>query len=164
MNPDIRISTGYRDHPKIRKLRKILGGDGIASHIFLLCEAGKYAFDGKLKDMDVADIEEAASWRGEPGLFVHTCVDLRLLDNDPECYSIHNWPKWNKWAATFPIRSAIARKNIAKRWEERDRRVKKTQGKQKHSISRITDGNTDSNTPSPTPSLKGSGGGWHPYT
>ena len=91
MNQDIRISTGYPDHPKIRKLRRILGGDGITSHVFLLCYAGKYAFDGKLKDMDVANIEEVASWRGEPGLFVRTCVDLRLLDNDPDCYSIHSW-------------------------------------------------------------------------
>lgn len=165
MNQDIRISTGYPDHPKIRKLRKILGGDGITSHVFLLCYAGRYAFDGKLEEMDVADIEEVASWRGNPGQFVQTCVDLRLLDNEPDCYSIHNWPKWNKFAATFPIRSETARANIAKRWEKRDKLARESQKNQHDDTDAITngktDGNSDGNTPSPTPSPspKGSGGG-----
>jgi len=161
MNQDIRISTGYPDHPKIRKLRKILGGDGITSHVFLLCYAGRHAFDGKLEEMDVADIEEVSSWRGNPGQFVQTCVDLRLLDKEPDCYSIHNWEKWNIWAATFPKRSAIAKKNIAKRWKKRDSEAENTQEKQRYNTIGNTDRNTNGNTPSPTPtpSPKGSGGG-----
>lgn len=125
MNTDIRISTGYPDHPKIRKLRKLLGGDGVLSHIFLLCYAGKYAYSGELKHMDASDIEEVARWRGEPGVLVGTLVELHLLDNKPGNYSIHNWQKWNKYAATYDIRSATARKNIAKRWEKRDEEFEK---------------------------------------
>ena len=79
MNKDVRIATNYPDHPKIRKLEKRLGAEGIKSHVFLLCFVARVTPSGSLKDMDVEDIELAARWKGQSGQFVDTLVDLRLL-------------------------------------------------------------------------------------
>lgn len=142
MNKDVRIGTNYPHHPKIRKLKKLLGSDGVMSHVFLLCFVAQTCPSGTLKAMDAEDIAQVAQWRGNPEKFVSTLVELRLLDNHGENYTIHNWLRWNLFAASAPKRSEIARANIKKRWEKKEKLI------QAHN----TDSNTDSNTPSPSPS------------
>lgn len=153
MNTDVRIATSYPDHPKTLKLKKMLGADGVMSHIFLLCYVARVTPSGELKDMDAGDIAAVARWTGDPKQFVHTLVDLKLLDNRGDTYSIHNWQKHNYFAMTAPIRSEVARRNINKRWH------KKNKVKQEVNTDGITDANTDSNTPSPSPKMEGRGNG-----
>jgi hypothetical protein len=146
VNKDIRIGTNYPYHPKIRKLRKLLGNDGVVSHIFLLCFVGQNEPGGMLKDMDVEDIAQAAQWKGNPQEFVDALVELRLLDRNSETYVIHNWLRHNLFAASAPKRSEIARANALKRWN------KKLKVIQEVDAIGIADGNADSNAPSPSPS------------
>jgi hypothetical protein len=145
MNKDVRIGTNYPEHPKIRKLYKRLGGEGIKSHIFLLCYVGRHCFDGVLKDMDADEIEAVAKWRGDSNQFVDTLYELKLLDKNSNTYSIHDWLDWNMFAASFPVRSRIARANIKKRWEKKTKLIQENN----------TNGNSDSNTPSPSPRREG---------
>lgn len=148
MNKDVRIGTDYPHHPKIRKLRNVLGDGGVVSHIYLLCFTARICPSGELKDMDMEDIAIAAQWKGNVGEFVNTLVKLKLLDKRGNHFVIHNWLRWNLFAASAPKRSEIARANIKKRWDKKNEII------QTHN----TNGITDSNTPTPSPSPKGEGG------
>lgn len=116
MNKDVRLGTNYPDHPKIRKLEKRLGAEGIRSHVFLLCYVARITPSGTLKDMDSEDIEIAARWKGQPGQFVDTLVDLRLLDRNGETFSVHNWPHHNFYCVTTAARSRSARRSAIIGW------------------------------------------------
>ena len=142
MNKDVRVATNYPNHPKIRKLEKELGAEGIKSHIFLLCSAAQYFPSGELKDLDSEDIEILAQWKGEPDHFVTALLKLKLLDNQGDHFSIHNWLRWNLFAASAPKRSEIARANAKKRWEKKEKLIQ-----QDNAI-----GNANGNAPSPSPS------------
>ena len=65
-------------------MEKILGAEGVVSHIDLLCFVARVTPSGTLKDMDVEDIEIAAKWKGERGKFVSTLLELRLIDKNSE--------------------------------------------------------------------------------
>lgn len=116
MNRDVRIGTNYPYHPKTRKLKKILGAEGVMSHTFLLCFAAQTCPSGVLKDMDVEDIAQVAQWRGEPDEFVQTLLDLRLLDQNSSNYSIHNWELHNFYCTTTAARSRSARRSAIIGW------------------------------------------------
>ncbi len=118
MNSDIRISTGYPDHPKVRKLLRRLGAEGIKSHIFLLCKVGYLKTKGVLHDFDVDVIEDTAQWTGERGKFVEVLMsdDIRLLELKDGVYQIHDWEYWNPWACGSEERSDQASKAAKARW------------------------------------------------
>jgi hypothetical protein len=153
MNNDVRIGTDYPHHPKIRKLRNQLGDAGVVSHIFLLCFTARICPSGELKDMDMEDISMAAQWKGNAEEFVNTLARLKLLDSRGNYFAIHNWLRWNLFAASAPKRSEIARANIKKRWEKKNEII------QTHNTDGNTDGNWDRSSPSPSPSPKGEGEG-----
>jgi hypothetical protein len=111
------------------------------SHVFLLCFVAQTTPGGTLKDMDVEDIAQVAQWRGDPDEFVGTLVELNLLDNRGDTYSIHNWQKHNYFCMTADARSRIARENANKRW-----RKKRKVNQEDNAI-----GNADSNAPPPSP-------------
>lgn len=156
MNKDVRLGTDYSNHPKIRKLYKELGAEGVMCHTFLLCNTAQYFPSGEFKDMSVEDIATLADWKDDPELFLNALLKVKLIDNNGDTYSIHNWLKHNLFAATAPKRSAIARANIKKRWDKKTKLIQKdsTDGKSDG----ITDGNSDAipegYTPTPSPSPK----------
>jgi hypothetical protein len=140
MKQDLRLDANYLDNPKIKRLRASLGDTGIVSHIALLCYVRRIFPEGKLHDMTSIEIEDAARWQGESGLFSATLERLRLLHQNGDGYEIHDWYEHNRFAATEPIRREIARNAVNKRWEKRG-----------VNTSRNTSSNTNSNTPSPIP-------------
>lgn len=130
MNTDIRLSTGYLDHPKIRSLHKILGPAGVLAHVALLLWVGRtrpYYRDGILRDFDAEDIAQAARWRGNPEEFTSTLLELRLLDNSAAGYEIHNWKIHNAYAASFDARSRSARRSSIISWLIRRNIITKSQ-------------------------------------
>jgi hypothetical protein len=156
MNKDVRIGTNYPDHPKVLKLVKQLGAEGVMSHVFLLCFVARTRPSGVLEGMDAEDIAEVAKWRGDPNEFVNTLVELRLLERNGINYEIHNWLRHNLFAASAPKRSEIARANIKKRWDKKTKVIQRDD----------TDGNTPTKesvyTPSPSPSPRREGEGHSP--
>lgn len=118
MNKDVRLGTNYPYQSKIRKLQKELGAEGVMCHTFLLCSTAQNFPSGEFKDMDAEDIAILTQWKGEPDLFVNTLVKLKLMDNKGQHFSIHNWLRWNLFAASAPKRSEIARANALKRWKK----------------------------------------------
>ena len=117
------------------------------------------AFDGVLKDLDAEDIGHIAHWGGEAESLVNTLLELKLLERNTDELVIHDWTHWNNFAATFPIRSEIAKKAVAERERKRRERLKKQYDKSNRSSERSSIGSSPSPTPSPTPSPSPNGVG-----
>ena len=120
MNADIRLSVGFPNHPKTVKLERRLGFQGIRSLLALWTWAAQNRPDGNLggangrstvvqRPLDEEDIEIAAQWPGEPGLFVATLVTLGWLDRTERGYLLHEWEQHNPWVAAATNRSDKAR-------------------------------------------------------
>lgn len=107
---DARISVGYCDHPKTKKLIRRLGFEGFYYHckLILWCRLNKPM--GYLDNMDVEAIELAVDWKGEPGALVTALCEVRLMDYD-ECideYRMHDWDDHQPWAVKTDERRASA--------------------------------------------------------
>ncbi len=120
MNTDIRISVQFINHPKTIKLERRLGFQGVKSLIELWSWAALNRPDGNLgggndrlttvqHPLDEEDIEIAAQWPGEPGVFIETLVELRWLDQNEQGYTLHEWLQHNPWVAGVDNRGNKAR-------------------------------------------------------
>lgn len=109
MNQDIRLSVDFWDHPKTIKLEKRLGFDGPRCLQRLWMWAANNRPNGVFYDMDSEDIEIAAKWEGDPGLFIHALLELKWAESDGEVISLHSWQERNPWAASSPERGDKAR-------------------------------------------------------
>jgi hypothetical protein len=118
-SPDFRVSSGFRDHPKVVKLERLLGEPGVLAWLELLAYTSLQRPDGRLSSMDAEDIAIAARWKGEAAQFIDILLNLRLLDRRGKVLGLHNWPIHNGYAAGFNRRSEHARKAVNARWEKR---------------------------------------------
>lgn len=179
MNKDVRLGTNYPDHPKTRKLKQLLGAEGVMSHTFLLCFVARVTPSGVLKDMDVEDIAQVAQWRGDPNEFVGTLLELRLLDKNSDTYAIHNWPKHNFYCASAAARSRSARRSAIIGWLIRRNFISRkskippeinldqdpekiAEQIQRFNAERNAHCNAERNAPSPPPPPRGEGSGSDP--
>ena len=108
MADDARISTALPRYPKTVKLQRRLGPSGCWSLICLFLWVADNRPNGDLEGMTVEDIEIAADWDGDDGVFVQTLSDVRFLDGQPGAYTVHDWQEHNPWAASQPERIAKA--------------------------------------------------------
>ena len=72
MNSDIRLCIGWNTNPKIVKLRRKLGADGVLGLIALWTYAGSQRTDGVLTGMDDDDIAIVADYPGDSTRLVAT--------------------------------------------------------------------------------------------
>ena len=93
MNSDIRLAIGFWDHPKIVKLERRTGLEGVKSLLLLWQWVAQYRPNGYLLGTDWEDIEIASRWHGEGGKFASVLEDLRLIDplEEGKGYRIHDW-------------------------------------------------------------------------
>ena len=94
--PELKLCTSSRLHPKIKRLKRMLGADGVLGLYNLWCFCIEYRKDGKLTGMEPLDISEAADYQGDEHEFVEMLVGLKLLDADGGVYSIHGWSEYNQ--------------------------------------------------------------------
>ena len=109
MNTDFRVAVDFFSHHKARKLKKRLSSDGLISLLQLWAYAAKLRTDGELSGMDAEDIEIAACWDGEDGVFVAALVEVGFLDQNGDSYTLHDWVENNSWAADAVDRQDKAR-------------------------------------------------------
>lgn len=107
---DCRIAVGFITHPKIVKLRRRLGADGVLSLIALWAWTAGNKPSGSLAGVSDEDLEICAAWPGAPGSLIAELTELRLLDGEEGERSIHDWQEHNSWAAGAEMRSQKARK------------------------------------------------------
>jgi len=109
MNTDIRLSLGFLDHPKTKKLRKRLGADAVLCLLRLWMWVAEYRPDGKLTGMDVEDIELASSWQGEDSAFVDALNECGWIDVVGDDFFVHDWTEHQQYACKTEERSDKAR-------------------------------------------------------
>ena len=106
---DARLSTGLPHHPKTKKLIRRLGADGAWSLVCLFLWSAQNRSSGNLFGMTDEDIEIAAGWEGDDGVFISALQEVKFLDGDASNRRIHNWSKHNPWAAGAEARSESAK-------------------------------------------------------
>jgi len=94
--PELKLCTSSRLHPKIKRLKRKLGADGVLGLYNLWCFCIEYRKDGKLTGMDSLDISEAADYPGHEDEFVDVLIGLKLLDANGGMYVVHDWCKYNQ--------------------------------------------------------------------
>ena len=111
MNTDIRLSVGFWQHPKTKKLTRRLGLEAVRSLqiLWLWCAVNRPG--GQLSGMDNEDIELAADWQGEENAFVTALCSIGFLDGSDGNLSLHGWQENNTWAAASDMRSDASRLN-----------------------------------------------------
>lgn len=113
MNKDIRLSVGFFDNPKTVKLQRRCGVEGIISLQKLWIWTAMNKPNGDLSGMDSEDIEIAAKWEGEPGLFFSSASGS-FIDIDGDKIKLHDWEENNSWAAGAEDRADKGRFNRLK--------------------------------------------------
>jgi hypothetical protein len=109
MNRDIRLSVGFFDHPKIIKLERQLGHEGILALMRLWLWVAQNRPSGLLSGMDDEDLSIAARWKGEATAFKDVVTRLKLLDIVDDTYQIHDWQEHNAWQSEAENRSNASR-------------------------------------------------------
>jgi hypothetical protein len=111
MNTDIRVAIGFKNHPKTKKLNKVLGADGVLSLIYLWTYTGQHCYKtGLLDGLDESDIAEESGWKGKPEVFINALVSIGFLDRTPQGYQIHDWIKENPYCTQSDERHERAMK------------------------------------------------------
>ena len=118
MNIDIRLSLEFFDHPKIGKLEKRLGLEGVLCLLKLWAWAAKNRPSGKLEGLDIEDVEFVARWKGDEGEFVAALLAMRLLDEVSCGFAIHDWEDHQAYASKSDERSSKAKKAAEARWSK----------------------------------------------
>lgn len=117
---DIRISSSFPAHPKTKKLKRRLGGNGCWALTCLWTWAGGNRHDGDLSGLTDEDIELAADWDGEEGALVNGLIEVGFLDGIQGERKLHDWAEWNPWASAKGARVAKARNAARARWQCQD--------------------------------------------
>ena len=118
---DIRVSLGFFDHPKTLMLNKSLGLEGVFCLLRLWAFAALYRPTGVLLGMQAEEIELAAKWQGEAGLFFAELKRLHWLDCEGEDPNLHDWKDWQPWIIGATARRAKARKAAQASWSKRQK-------------------------------------------
>lgn len=118
------MSTGFKNHPKIKKLKMTLGCEAVLSFLFLLAVVAENKPEtGEIPATETLDVALAADWDDNPDEFVETLVKLRLLDPiENKGWRIHDWTDHQ-----VEIQAAIRRRERARhaalaRWEREKER------------------------------------------
>jgi len=152
MNRDFRVAVGVFRHPKILRLKKELGAEGVVSLMTLWAHTAENKPDGVLTGMNTTDIEIASGWNGVAGKFVRTLVSLHLLDKLDRGYVVHGWRDHNEYAFHAPARSEKAKKAAAARWGGDATSIDKQCSEHGEAMPVASSGNAPSPSPSPSPS------------
>lgn len=109
MSDDIRVSVGFLSHHKTKMLIRRHGYEGVVRLLALWAFCRQNKPTGRLEGMTAEEIEVVVDWSGEEGAFVVTLLDLKWLDQDEECFVVHDWHDHNPYAASSEERSDRAR-------------------------------------------------------
>lgn len=116
MNADIRISTSLPRHPKYKRLKRLLSESPMEYLVSFWCYVASYAPTGELTGWNCDDIEEAAEWRGDKGLFFSSMIEVGFLSEKDQGYYPHDWEDHQPWVVGSEERSKAARKASQARW------------------------------------------------
>jgi hypothetical protein len=105
---DIRVAASWPHHPKRRKLKQLVGAEGVLALIDLWCFAGENRPDGVLKS--AGEAEEVTSWSIRRKGSLHAAlVECGWIEADG--VTLHDWKQEQPWIVNRDRRVASARTN-----------------------------------------------------
>jgi hypothetical protein len=114
---DIQVNANFLQNPKIVKLRRRLGSDGVLALLQLWCHARMDRPDGDLGLISNEDLEIVSGWNGENDVFADTLADLGLIDrHDDASTSIHDWNEHESFSMKSSKRVDAGKKGAITRW------------------------------------------------
>jgi len=124
MVKDIRIATSFPDHPKHKRLMRLIGPMATYYLIRLWVIASQAKPKGFLAGWDESDIAEAAGFPQdrEPHVLVKALMDCGspgFLEIINGVYYLHDWEDHQGWVCGAPERSESAKKAARARWAKR---------------------------------------------
>lgn len=148
MKNDIRLDKAFPNHPKTRKLRRLLGGDGVDCLIALWCFAGEYRTKGRLERLSPDDIAETVGWKGKPEDLINALQAVGFIDDMDGLLILHDWDVHQPFIFNADERSAAAKRAIEKRWRKKSGFVEKQEKKNTERINSVIQNDYDTNTDS----------------
>ena len=116
MNIDIRLAVGWNRHPKIVKLKRKLGADGVMALVSLWTFCGENRTNGVLSGMDDDDIAIAADYPGDTKELIGALESLRLIERNGNDWAMHDWEDHQGYAIHAEARAEKARRAAEARW------------------------------------------------
>ena len=129
MNTDIRIDIRLPRHWKYRKLKRAIGTAPMEYLIVFWGTVAEQKPDGNLIGWDSADIEDAAGWDGEPGVFCAAMMAAGFLDETETGFLPHDWADHQPWAVGAEERSEKARSAAKAKWGKTSKEEKSAAAK-----------------------------------
>ena len=129
MNTDIRIDIRLPRHWKYRKLKRAIGTTPMEYLIVFWGTVAEQKPDGNLIGWASADIEDAAGWDGEPGVFCAAMMAVGFLDETETGFLPHDWADHQPWAVGAEERSEKARSAAKAKWGKTSKEEKSVAGK-----------------------------------
>lgn len=162
---DIRVSCGFFDHPKAKRLHHELGPEAIIALQRIWMFAAQYRPKGNLTGLTTVDIQGIAEW-SDPRDLVGALVRIGFIEKGRDCLRLHDWSDHNRFAFFGPERIVQSRKAAKTRWQAKRGNPRRRKGSKRDADSnadRNAEGNADRNAernaPIPTPTPTPVGGG-----
>lgn len=92
--PWFRVDPGWRNHPKVKRLRMALGVPAVLHVMDVWCFTAAYYPSGKLP-VDGPFLEQEVGWTGAEGALVAVMTKERLLDVSLGGFVVHGWREMN---------------------------------------------------------------------
>ena len=117
---DIRLDINFCEHPKTKRLIRVLGFEAPFALLKLWTSAAKHYPKGVLKDLDEYDIADLTDWSGDPKQLVEALTDpkINFLEKVDGQYQLHDWEENQPWIFFQDERVEKAKKAARARWGE----------------------------------------------
>ena len=148
---DIRIQSELPRHRKFKRLKRIVGPGAMEHLVTFWCTVAEQLPNGALNGWSNDDIEDAANWDGEAGVFISAMVESGFLDVNETGFEPHDWAENQPWASKARDRIESARKAGKASVCVRRERYGTAQPPNDSRTDRSKTVPNDSRTPSPTP-------------
>lgn len=143
MNIDIRLSLGFYDHPKTKKLKRRLGQGGIEHLQRIWLWAANSHPSGNLTGVDCETLAIVANWDGDEKELCNALSEIGWLDGEEGSFTLHGWEEHQQYVIKSEARSISAQKAANSRWEKLKACAPHTDGMRSAYIEQTT-GNAES--------------------
>ncbi len=126
----LEVDEDFPEHPKTVRFCAVIGDPNSWTHLFKLWRwCCKFQHDGDLTSYSNSEIEQAAGWTGETGVFFQAAADAGFLDiqratrNGERTCTVHNWMNRQGKALSKLIseRDRLRKYRLSKRGEKDDK-------------------------------------------
>lgn len=114
--PSLNVDIDFFDHPKTKRLIRLLGRGSEVVPLRMWCYTARYfPADGRLTGISAQEIEEECRWWGQSGNAITALLDCGFLEQDGDTFVVHDWLEHEKHIGVFRERAKSAAEG---RWEK----------------------------------------------